>query len=208
MRASAIAGEPGSYRHIANVTYDQPLAATTMVVQPRLELERTVPAMAILADGVTVTYVVRNAGTGTARDVVVEEALPTGFTTADGAESIRIEVGSLAAGESRTLTRRVTAKAPGPFESSARASGAGGLTASTEKGVVRVTTPTLRASAQAPARAAIGQAYTVTLTVGNDGDGPARDTVATLTLPAGAVSVSATLTSTMSVRLVSRISYS
>ncbi|MHC4940778.1 MAG: hypothetical protein ACYTHK_17695 [Planctomycetota bacterium] len=189
LRASALAGSPGSYRHTARVTYDAPLAGTTTIVQPKLELERTVPDMAIQTDGVTVTYIVRNAGTGTAREVVVEEKLPTGFTTADGTDTVRIEVGSLGAGESRTVSRQIKATSPGAFESAATASAFGGLTAETEKKIVRVTMPALRATVQGPARAAIGQVYTLTLTVGNDGDGPARDTVAFVSLPPNATFV-------------------
>jgi uncharacterized repeat protein (TIGR01451 family) len=189
LRASAMAGTPGSYRHIAQATYDAPLAGTTTIVQPKLELERTVPDMAIVIDGVMVTYIVKNAGTGTAREVVIEETLPEGFVAADGTSVVRIEVGSLGAGESKTVARKVSAHKPGSFESSAKVSGFGGLNAVTEKKVVRVTMPALRAVAQGPARAAIGQIYTVSVTLGNDGDGPARNTVAFLTLPADATFV-------------------
>jgi uncharacterized repeat protein (TIGR01451 family) len=186
IRASARAQTPGSFRHIANVTYDAPLAATTTIVEPRLELERSVPDTVVLADGIEVTYVVRNAGTGTARDVVIEEKLPDGFTTDDGADTVRIEVGSLGAGESRTIRHKVTAAAPSVFEGSAHATGFGGLGAATGTSAVRVTTPVLRAAVAGPQRAAIGQVYTMTVTLGNDGDGPAGDTRVRVQLPEGA----------------------
>ncbi|MHC4956258.1 MAG: COG1361 family protein [Planctomycetota bacterium] len=185
LRASALAGEPGSFRHLARVTYDAPLAGTTTIVQPRLELERSAPETVVQADGISVTYTVRNAGTGTARDVVVEEALPEGFTTEEDGADIRIKIGALRAGEIRTVKRQINASNAGPFESSAKATAFGGLSAATERRVVKVTTPTLRATVAAPARAAIGQVYTLTLTLGNDGDGPARDATAQLTLPKG-----------------------
>jgi uncharacterized repeat protein (TIGR01451 family) len=120
LRASAMAGTPGSYRHIAQATYDAPLAGLTTIVQPKLELERNVPDMAIVIDGVMVTYIVKNAGTGTAREVVIEETLPEGFVAADGTSALRIEVGSLGAGESKTVARKVSAHKPGSFESSAK----------------------------------------------------------------------------------------
>ena len=189
LSASALASAPGSFRHTANVTYEAPVTSVTMIVQPKLELERQVAEAVVLVDGVIVTYVIRNAGTGTAREVVIEETLMEGFVGDDGSDTIRIEVGALAAGESRTITRNVTCKNSGPFESSASASGFGGLGATTEKQLVRITTPRLSATASAPKRAAIGQIYTLKLTVGNDGDGPARSTIASFTLPAGATFV-------------------
>ena len=186
IRASGIAGGAGSFRHIAQVTYDAPLAGTTMIVQPRLELERTVPELVIQIDGVMVTYVVKNSGTGTARDVVIEETLPDGYSLADGANVVRLEVGALGAGESKTMARKIIAANPGSFEGSAKVTGFGGLTAATETQTVKITMPTLRAKAEAPARAAIGQIYSVTLTLGNDGDGPAHRAKARLKLPEGA----------------------
>ncbi|MEM8885003.1 MAG: hypothetical protein AAGD14_13105 [Planctomycetota bacterium] len=185
LRAKAMAGTPGAFRHIAQVRYDAPLAGTTMIVQPKLELERRVPELALAVDGIDVRYVVRNAGTGTAREVVIEEPLPEGFTLADGSDTIRIDVGSLKAGEERTIRRKVKAKMPGPFESSAKVSGFGGLAAETARATVRVTTPNLQAEAKWPSRAAIGQVYAVILTLKNDGDGPARDAKASFNLPKG-----------------------
>ncbi len=189
LSASALASAPGEFLHTANVTYEAPVTSVTMIVQPKLELERQVVEAVVLVDGVMVTYVIRNAGTGTAREVVIEETLMEGFVGDDGSDVIRIEVGALAAGESRTIARKVTCKNAGPFESSASASGFGGLGATTEKQLVRVTTPRLSATAEAPKRAAIGQIYILKLTVGNDGDGPARSTIANFTLPAGAIYV-------------------
>jgi len=186
LSASAMAGTAGRFRHIANVSYEAPLAGTTTIVQPKLELERQVPEVAIVVDGVMVNYVVRNAGTGVARDVVIEETLPAGFTLEDGTSDVRIEVGALGAGESKTISRKVIATGAGTFAGSAKASGFGGLGAATATQTVKVAMPDLRAAATGPARAAIGQAYTVVLTIGNDGDGPAARTIAELMLPAGA----------------------
>lgn len=186
VRASAMADKPGSVRHVALVTYDAPLAGATTIVEPRLELQRSAPELVVLADGIEVTYVVRNAGTGTAREVVVEEKLPAGFTAEDGDDTVRIEVGSLGPGESRTVTCKVTPEGPSVFESSAQVTGFGGLAAATEKSAVRVTTPLLRGVVAGPQRAAIGQVYTLTVTLGNDGDGPAGNTRAQIRLPDGA----------------------
>jgi len=196
LRASAMAATAGKFRHIANVTYEAPLAGTTTIVQPKLELERQVPELVILVDGVTVSYVVRNSGTGVARDVVIEETLPDGYTLEDGTNAIRIEVGALGAGESKTIARKIKVTTPGSFEGSAKASGFGGLGAATGKQTVKITMPKLRAKVDSPARAAIGQTYTVTITIGNDGDGPAARTIAELKLPAGATYIDSTVKDT------------
>lgn len=191
VRASAVAGAPGSFTHSSQVTWEAPLAGVTTIVQPELELVRTVPEVVVLVDGIPVTYEVANIGTGTAREVVIEEALPEGYTVGEGETQIRIDVGALPAGEKRSYTKLVRAVGTGAFGGQAVATGFGGLRDETETAAVQVTQPVLRANSTAPARAAIGQIYTVEVTIGNAGDGPARDTRVELTLPAGASYVSA-----------------
>jgi len=190
VRAGALAGAPGSFTHTCQVHWEAPLAGVTTIVQPELALTRTVPEVVVLADGVPVTYEVSNVGTGTARDVVIEETLPAGFTIGEGETAVRIEVGALPAGEKRSYTKLVRASGTGAFGGTAVATGFGGLRAETEPASVQVTQPVLRANVAAPARAAIGQVYTVGVTVGNAGDGPARDTRVQLTIPVGTSLVS------------------
>ena len=81
---SCIGALCGSFEHIARVTYAVPLEGVTTIVKPKLALQRSVPPLVILADGVTVTYEVKNAGTGVAREVVIEETLPAGFVLDEG----------------------------------------------------------------------------------------------------------------------------
>jgi uncharacterized repeat protein (TIGR01451 family) len=168
------------------------LCASTSVVSPALSLEKeSTPEACTACEDISLTYVVRNSGTGTAPDVVVRDALPAGLRTADGRTAIELKAGDLDAGEQRRFT--VTAKADrgGTYASAASASSASGATATSDTTETIVRQPALAFSCDANNRVFVGRDLDYRLTVRNVGQCDAGDTVLKAAIPNGARFVSA-----------------
>lgn len=192
IRVSGVAKEPGSTTQCCDVAWDSHLCATTRVVNPKLVLVKTGPASTIMCDPIDYEFKVTNAGTGEARNVVIEDKLPESFVTADKQTTVRIPVGVLQSGETKTQAVRVMATKTGTFKNVAKAMGDDGLTAESAEVTTLVTKPLLTITKKGPATAYPGRTATYDIAVKNTGDGEARDTVLEDAIPAGASFVSAT----------------
>ncbi len=138
-----------------------------------------------------VKIVVTNAGTGTARNVVVRDTLPAGLVTQDGKSSIVSNVGTLGAGQSRTINATLKATASGQHVNKASATADGGLTADAST-TTMVREPKLTIEKTGPNRLYMGRKATYQIVVKNVGDGDARNTTVEDMIPAGTTVVSAT----------------
>jgi uncharacterized repeat protein (TIGR01451 family) len=192
IRVSGKATGTGAITRCATVSYNSQTCVVTRVVQPALKLEKTASPEVIACDPILLTYRVTNTGTGAARDVVIENALPQGWTTADGSKTVRLSAGTLESGQSRDFTAQVKSTAAGSFDNVAKASSEGGLaaTSNTTKTVVRQ--PVLAIKKTCPEKRFIGRDIEYEITVSNTGDGTAKNAVLEDMLPAGLVFVSAT----------------
>ena len=190
LRVRGSAARPESLTCCAKVTFAAVSCATTRIVQPELVLTKTTPPEVVLCDPITLEMVVRNNGTGVARNVRIVDTLPEGWTTESGQASLVAKAGDLAAGESRRFTATIRSSRAGRFTNTARATEDGGLTAEASSTTV-VHQPVLAVSKSGPERRYIGRPATFEITVANTGDAPARDTVLLDTIPAGAQFVSA-----------------
>lgn len=192
IRVSGKASGTGSITRCATVSYNSQSCIVTRVVQPDLKLEKTATPETLSCDPIMLTFKVTNTGSGDARNVVVEDVLPQGWTTMDGAKTITIPAGTLAAGQSRDFTAQVKAAAPGSYDNTATAKADGGLEAksNTTKTVVRM--PVLTITKKCPEKRFIGRPIEYEITVTNTGDGVAKGAVCEDMLPAGVSFVSAT----------------
>lgn len=165
------------------VAYNNVLCANVLVVQPALALTKTAQAQALVCDTITLEYVVTNTGSGVAEGVRLRDTFPQGLTTTDDQQSIDVDLGDLAAGQSRTV--RVTAKAarPGTFSSPAQANSTGGLTASAPATTTVFRKPVLALTAQCTENLFAGRSGTYAFTVRNTGDAPSENTVVEVSLP-------------------------
>lgn len=188
---SGAATEPGSLTHCATGSYSLAACVTTMVNQPELQLVKTGPEQVLQCDPIRYTITVTNTGTGKATGVVINDAMSDGMTTADGRDAKRIEIGTLDAGQSRTVTVDARAANTGKFTNSAVATANGGLEAKAEASTT-VRKPELELTLEGPENAFIDETVTYTLTVKNTGDGLAANSALTSAVPDGATYVSAT----------------
>lgn len=187
---SGMATSMGCLKSCAAVSYIIPTCASVEVVQPKLQLKKTAPAEVLLCDPIPVKFVVTNSGSGSARDVKIEDALPAGLKTVDGKSRLMMNAGTLAAGQSREFSTRLKADKTGKYVNKAMASSAAGLKAESETTTV-VRQPVLAISKTGPEALYLGRSITYGVTVTNKGDAPAKDLIVEDQLPAGVKFVSA-----------------
>ncbi len=186
-----MATSTGCLENCATVSYVLPTCASTNVIQPALKLVKTAPSSVLLCDDILVKFVVTNTGSGSAKDVKVEDILPAGLTTIDGKNTIAMSAGTLAAGQSKEYSTTLKAEKTGKYVNKAVATSATGLKAESETTTI-VTQPILAITKTGPEKRYLGRSVEYEITVTNKGDADAVDLVIEDQLPANVQFVSAT----------------
>jgi uncharacterized repeat protein (TIGR01451 family) len=190
-----IMGTPASLeplRHSTFIAYSVASVSNISVVQSTLELSRKVPMEALLGDPFSVEYVIKNTGTGTAREVTVTEPLPGGMATAEGGNEVKFEVGSLRSGQSQTLTAQLKASRTGTFVGKATAFSTSNTQVESVAMPVTIRKAVLAIDRSGPERIYLGRAVTYEISVQNKGDGAATNAVLENVLPTGVTNIQAT----------------
>ncbi len=191
IRVNARAGEVGTATNCLSASYSNVLCAGTQVVQPAITLVKSVPQQVLACEPLTMKYEVRNTGSGTAENVVIQETLPQGLTTAEGRNTVELNAGTLGPGQSKVVTVNLKAARPGKYESAATARAAGGLESEAQSAAVVVRQPVLALDVDCGESVLMGKNATFRVTVKNTGDAPAENTTVTLGAPRGTQFVSA-----------------
>ncbi len=97
------ADREGELANCATVSAIPRVCVSTMVGKAQLALQKTGPEMVPLGQNVIYTVTVLNTGSTVARNVVVTDPVPEGFSSTNGENELRFELGDLAAGASKTL---------------------------------------------------------------------------------------------------------
>ncbi len=185
----------GKFENCADVVADWDLkgraCAPTVVISPKLMLEKTGPAEVLICEPIPYTVTVKNAGDGPAVNVKITDQLPDGLKSKDGRTAMSMDAGTLEPGQSKKFSYTAMASRAGTFDNTAIATADKGLRAEAAHKVV-VRQPVLTVTKTGPQKLFVGRKITYDITVGNKGDGVARDTILVDTLPAGASFVSAT----------------
>ncbi len=168
----------------ATVTLNTGLCSSTRVVEPQITIRKEMPADVLACDDIPIRITVGNPGNGVARGVRVSDTLPPGLLTGDGKNGFLIDVGDLAAGQSREFVVNVRARETGQFRNTAVVREAGGLAAEASA-VVRVRKPVLTLSKNSTDFRFLGRPCSFEFVVTNVGDASAIDTVLTDRVPAG-----------------------
>jgi len=176
----------GSINACASATYTIALCSTINVVQPALTIAKTISPESILnCSPITMTIEVKNTGSGTATNVVVTDNLPTGLTLQGGGTTMTESIGEIGAGQSKTITKTLTAAQTGSFNNvaSVKADGITGVNSNSVTTVVKQ--PKLELTCKAGGKAMLGRKVCYELTIRNTGNAVAAGTQIVLTLPAG-----------------------
>jgi uncharacterized repeat protein (TIGR01451 family) len=174
-------GSEGEFLAAATATFSAASALQTRVIQPRLALAMTGPDSVPVGDPAVFQIRVTNIGSGTATGVVLHDKLPPGLKHEQGS-AVETELGSLAAGETKTITLRTTAVKGGRQVNEATAIGDDGLKA-TAQAAVLVTEPALLLRKTGPRQRFVNREAEFDLEVSNAGTGPAANVRVVDTLP-------------------------
>ena len=187
---SGMATNTDCVKTCATATYVVPACANVKVVQPKLQLKKTAPAEVLLCDPIPVKFVVTNSGSGSARNVKIEDTLPAGLRTAEGRSKLVFDAGTLATGQSRQFSATLKASKTGKYVNKAVASSAAGLKDESETTTI-VRQPVLAISKTGPEKRYLGRSVDYDITVTNKGDAPAKNLVLEDQLPLGVKFVAA-----------------
>jgi uncharacterized repeat protein (TIGR01451 family) len=165
----------------ALVTFSTASSLHTRVTRPRLTLVKTGPLNVQIGQPAVFQLQISNTGTGPATGVILHDHLPEGLRHTNGPE-VETDIGTLAAGESKTITLETTAVKAGRFVNQAVVSGDEGLQALAQVPVV-VTEPLLTLQKYGPKRLYLGRTADFKLEVANPGSAPAANVQIVDTLP-------------------------
>lgn len=168
----------------ATATFKSTICASTRVVEPRLAIRKDMPPDVLLCDEIPIRVTVTNTGTGTARNVLVEDDLPAGLTAGDGKSAFLSRIGDLAPGQSREVVVATRAARTGFYTNTARAREEGGSAIEASATTV-VRNCNLAISKRGPSLRFVGRPATFEITVQNSGDAVARDVMMIDNIPPG-----------------------
>lgn len=174
VEVSGAAESEGTISCCTSVSYMSMLCASTLVVQPEIQIVKTGPAEVLRCDEIVYRYTVSNSGSGSVTGVTVTDQLANGLTTLDGKQMVSFDVDKLDAGQSRAFEVKVKAAQAGTFASAAKAA-AGRLTASAAEVRTVVREPRLAVNFTGSERLYIGTSAEYDVVVTNTGNGVARD---------------------------------
>jgi uncharacterized repeat protein (TIGR01451 family) len=165
------------------VTFTGSAVTRVKIREPKLLLKTQAPDHVLVGDAAAITLTVSNPGDGSADQVKVHAALSEGLENARGSK-IDVEVGDVAAGESRTVTLLCATRTGGPQKVDVSADADGGLTAH-DAAPITVTTPRLNLEVIGPSLRYLGRKALYTLKVTNGGDAPAANVSVSDVVPDG-----------------------
>ncbi|MCA9060630.1 MAG: DUF11 domain-containing protein, partial [Planctomycetaceae bacterium] len=179
---TVIPRDRGELRLDASVRLTGYSAATFTVQEPQIAVDVTGPEKTEIGQPVSYTVRVSNPGTGIARNVTIQAAVPEGLVHRRGS-MLSIEVGTLEPGESRQARLNLTAVAGGHQDLAVRAIAEGGLEHATLASL-QVAEPQLGIAMQGPDTLMAGRTGVYVLKVTNQGDVASANVRAKLRLPA------------------------
>lgn len=183
-------GVEGDFRSNATVSFSTTAALKTKVVRPKLEISVTAPDQVISGDPATFNIVVANPGSGPVKNLTLRVKLAPGLQHANGSY-IEAELGTLAAGESRTVPLKTTAISGGPQVAEIAGSG-DNVPEASARAQATVLQPQLAVRRSGPAKVYFKGEVAEEIEVTNPGTAPAANVLVTHILPVGFEFVSAT----------------
>ena len=182
------AERPGTVTNVASVTSSDGTRAesraSTEVTTPGLNVSITGPDTGLMGVPVTFAITLANTGSGPATNVVLRADLDPGLVHQSGANPIQSEIGTLNAGESRSVSLPVTPQQQGVHNIRVTATADGNLTANAQRAIT-IAEPKLELRHAGPSvvfvRSSTDPSWTVTVL--NTGDTPINNVVVRYQLP-------------------------
>ena len=166
--AAGDAAGPGAPVLAATVRTALAARDAVVVTEPKLTVELDGTREALIGEPAAQTIRVTNPGTGSIDQVLVEATLPAGLEHRGG-KTLTMNVGALAAGQTKPIRLSLTTTAGGVQTVRVKARGEGGLEAVAEASV-KVNSPRVELALAGPSLRYVNRTATLTLTVTNPGD--------------------------------------
>ena len=127
----------GTLDGMATVRFRAQVKSATVITAPKLTLEMTGPDAVKVGDEVELRYVIRNDGSGDARNVILRSVLPPGLKHSEGGD-LEYEIQNLPSGGKEVIDLTVIAAEPGSYHtvSEVTASGVSADKASTDINII------------------------------------------------------------------------
>lgn len=181
----------GQYLTTTKVCIDPVVVLPLRSGSPKLELAKSGPANAEPGQTINYSITVKNTGTAEAMDVVVTDTLPEGLSSANGGQVVAYQVGTLAAGEEKSVSVPVKVNARGSYVNKAEAKSANGAYAQTESTALLVSQSKVDLKKSGASTEFVFRNSVFTLDVTNSGETVLKDVVVTDKLPSGCKFISA-----------------
>jgi len=181
-------GRVGSFNVTASVQTSDGMKgekqATTTVDRAALRALIETPPRALAGDEAKLRLAVTNPGAAPATNITAWVKYDEGLKHASGQNPVEVNVGEVAAGQTRTIDIPFTTGPSGRYVVRANLTADGGLNANVDPASVEVRRAELKLAVTGPARVYVGQEITWDLTLRNPGDTPIANVVLRGTLPA------------------------
>lgn len=177
------ADKEGTLVNCASVSADPRTCASVFVGKPALAIEKTGPQTALINSEVTYNIVVRNTGSAVARNVVVTDPVPDGFSHASGQKELSYNVGDLAPGQSKQITVTFKANKRGEICNVATANSINAGKVSDDACTV-ILVPGLKIEKSGTKEQILGRNADYNIVVANTGDTTLKNVIVTDTAPA------------------------
>lgn len=163
----------GTLDGVATVRFKTQVKGSTVITAPRLELDLTGPTEVRVGDEVPFRYLIRNTGTGEAKDVILRSVLPAELRHTEG-NDLEYDIKSLGSGEEREIVLTVIAAKEGKHTNRAEITSSGVATASAES-EVQVVGAQLKLERLGPERRYVGRTAKFQNIITNDTNFEATD---------------------------------
>lgn len=183
LKLTVVPGKSGDIQMNAFVQLTGAVSSGVSVTQPEVAIKLEGPASVGVGQQIGYTVHVTNPGTGTARNVVIQAAVPDGLEHRQG-KLLTIEIGTLSPGELRRARLSLAAVKGGEHKLAVRVLADGDLTKQTTQ-VVEVAEPKLNIGIRGPASRKTGQEAEFEVAVINEGKVESNNVRAKYKLPAG-----------------------
>ena len=158
--------------------------ATTRIENGRLVVVVEGPSAALLGEKAPLRVAVTNAGGTPAANVKVTATLDGALKHDSGKNPVELTAGTIAPGQTQVVELPVAAKAAGHYVVKASATADGNIAAVSEPFAFDYRRAELQAAVDGPKLAYLGQDFTWSIVVSNNGDGPVSNVLIRATLPA------------------------
>ncbi len=174
-------GEIGS---VASVNFAAQASVRTMSTQPKLVVKQLLEPVVMGGQSVKIMIEVSNVGTGTARNVRLEEDVPANMRHASGAHVLELPLGDLAPGESQKHDIELTAVSAGKVSNILRAV-ADNANSNESSAPIEAVSPKLQISLDGPKLRYLERQATYTASITNTGTAMATNVDLIVYLPSG-----------------------